>query len=74
MARAASQAPEPDLQRRLTLDLITWALVESIAIYGLLLGFLGGGFELFLLFGACAFVGLLLFFPKRGDYPERRAF
>jgi len=71
LAGEASAGRPPDLGRRRTLDLIVYALLESITVYGLVLGFLGGGMELFLPFWGVSLAGFLLVFPRAADYPDQ---
>ncbi len=55
--------------RRRQLDLVTYALTEAIAVFGLVLGFLGGGLAHFLPFLIVSLAGFLLLLPRAPDYP-----
>ena len=72
LARATSAAHPPDPARRVLLDLLAYALIEAIAIYGLVLAFLGGGTGLLLPFWGVSAAGLLLVFPRAADYGRQR--
>jgi hypothetical protein len=71
--RAAGAGPAPDtvptraLGRWLSAQLLSWALCESVAIYGLVLAFVTHEPAAYYPFGAVALVLMLLYPPRRRD-------
>lgn len=71
--RASGGGPAPDsvptrlLGRWLSAQLLSWALCESIAIYGLILAFVAHQPAAYYPFGAVALVLMLLYPPRRRD-------
>jgi hypothetical protein len=53
--------------RVLTASIVSWALCESIAVFGLVLAFLHHDIEHYLPFGGAALVLLLVLAPKRAE-------
>lgn len=75
-AEALAGEPVPDalsgpqkkaLARLFTASIVAWALAESVAIYGLVLGFLHMDVMRYLPFAACALVLLLVMTPRRAQ-------
>jgi hypothetical protein len=53
-------------QRLLGIFVVQWALMESVAIFGLVAAFLFQDLRLFVAFGALSILGLVLTFPGEG--------
>ena len=75
-ALAGSSAALPDqlgapakraLARLFTASIFAWALAESVAVFGLILGFLHRDVVHYLPFGACALLLLLVMTPRRAQ-------
>ena len=61
-------APQKRAMTRLfTASVLAWALCESVALYGLILGFLHKDVMHYLPFGACALLLLLVMAPRRAQ-------
>jgi hypothetical protein len=67
-ALAPGAAPIPLVQRLLTASLVTLAMCQAIAIYGLVLFLLGGQRADFYGFAAFALVGFAVYFPRRSQW------
>jgi hypothetical protein len=66
---AAPASPSTNLtlsQRLLGLFIVQWAMMESIAIFGLLAAFLFLDLRLFVAFGVVSVIGFALTFPSEG--------
>jgi hypothetical protein len=65
--RAAAKLPTPEqrLAAYRTAIILSFALREAVAVYGLVLSFLGGDVRLCLGFGAVALAAMFLGWPKR---------
>ena len=73
LIRHASESSKPPFIVRYNIALLSsLALSESIGIYGVLLFFLGGGFQTLLNFIAISAMAMLLFRPKRKELQELR--
>jgi len=73
IGRDPTAGPLPDapsvlavLARWTTWNIVSWALFESVALYGLVLYMLGASRELFALFAAASILSILLLPPKPG--------
>ena len=55
------------IARLVTASVVAWALAESVALYGLILGFLYKDVMHYLPFAACALVLLLVMTPRRAQ-------
>ena len=70
-AAAVTRRNEEDVAlRRRVLDLITYACIETLAIYGLMVGYLGAEKMVYLLYFAAAVVGFVAVAPRESDYPR----
>ena len=58
-------------QRWLTAMIISDALFEAVAIFGLVLAFLGGGIEIYLPFAGAALLTMIFFWPTSRSFEER---
>lgn len=64
-AAASLTSPEQRLETYRTSFILAFALREAVAVYGLVLSFLGGDVRWALVFGAAALVSMLLAWPKK---------
>ena len=65
--------PTPGLGKYMTVSIVSWALADSIAIYGLLLFLLGGSFNDLYLFVAVALAVMIYYRPKMSELEELAA-
>jgi F0F1-type ATP synthase membrane subunit c/vacuolar-type H+-ATPase subunit K len=70
LPRLPLQASNPDNAQRQR-SIVRWALIESVAIYGLVGSFLMQDIRVFALFGLVSIVGFVATFPR--DYTPQRA-
>ena len=62
--------PTPGLGKYTTVSIVSWAIADSIAIYGLLLFLLGGSFQDLYLFVAVALAVIIFYRPKMSELEE----
>jgi hypothetical protein len=65
--------PTPGLGKYTTVSIVSWAIADSIAIYGLLLFLLGGSFQDLYLFVAVALAVIIFYRPKMSELEELAA-
>ena len=65
--------PTQALGKYTTISIVSWAIADSIAIYGLLLFLLGGSFKDLYLFVAVALVVMIYYHPKMSELEELAA-
>jgi len=63
--------PIPGLGKYLTVSIISWAIADSIAIYGLILFLLGGSFNDLYLFVGAALAVMIYYRPKMSELEEQ---
>ena len=69
-ALVPKQYSTPALGKYTTVSIVSWALAESVAIYGLLLFLLGGSFKDLYLFVAVALAVMIYYRPKMSELVE----
>ena len=62
---SSSRTPSPDQKNIFIAQVVSWALCESIAVFGLVLSFLGKDFDLFFPFGAASILLMSYHRPKK---------
>jgi len=67
LPRGLSEAGRSALSRYMSAVIVSAALAESVAIYGLLLFMLGEGFDTFYLFTAISAAAMLYYRPRRDE-------
>lgn len=63
----------PEVQRLMSAAIVTYALCESVAVYGLVLFLIQGNTNDFYLFLALSLVYFSIYFPRYGAWEERTA-